>query len=308
MSTLKARFTSTDAQALLEQLYPEVHDLEPLSGGEASRAYGFVAGDRRLVLRANHHAPYDVDAWISERLAGTPVPAPRVLRTGRHGRHHWAISERAPGSILDAFDMPTWLALRASLVDTLATIHAAPIADTSGYGWLAASGNAAHATWHEFLSTDGRYGTFLDWDHVRAVATPRQRKLFDAAWEISDLLIPNCPEERVFLHGDYSSDNILSDGDRLTGVIDWSNALYGDPLWDVAWMDIWAPGFAFAPAWLEAYPAVDAQHRILCYQVIFAACAIGFGIQTEQPDANPWIEEQLELRLQAARALLAADA
>ena len=33
---------------------------------------------------------------------------------------------------------------------------------------------------------------------------------------------------------------MLTDGRRVTGVIDWANACYGDPLYDVAWLAWWS--------------------------------------------------------------------
>ena len=46
-------------------------------------------------------------------------------------------------------------------------------------------------------------------------------------------LTEHCPEERKLVHGDFGSNNVLTDGKRLrvywTGI-----ALYGDPLFDVA--------------------------------------------------------------------------
>lgn len=40
--------------------------------------------------------------------------------------------------------------------------------------------------------------------------------------------------ERAFTHGDLGCLHVFVDGDRITGVIDWSDAGIGDPLWDVA--------------------------------------------------------------------------
>jgi hygromycin-B 4-O-kinase len=89
-------------------------------------------------------------------------------------------------------------------------------------------------------------------------------------------LAVHCPEERVLIHNDFWFENVLSEGERITGVIDWANALYGDPLYEVArlsWGAAW-PGwwyddgvmllrerFGSAPGYAE---------RLACYQ-----CHIG---------------------------------
>ena len=43
------------------------------------------------------------------------------------------------------------------------------------------------------------------------------------------------------IHGDLLYRNAMFEGDRLTGVFDWGCAAYGDPLYDVAWFEFWAP-------------------------------------------------------------------
>ncbi|NJP39269.1 aminoglycoside phosphotransferase family protein [Alkalicoccus luteus] len=36
------------------------------------------------------------------------------------------------------------------------------------------------------------------------------------------------------MHGDFTIDNVLIHGGRITGIIDWAGAAYGDPRYDVA--------------------------------------------------------------------------
>ncbi len=42
------------------------------------------------------------------------------------------------------------------------------------------------------------------------------------------------PWEPVFIHGDLQVTHVLVDGDRITGVLDWSEAGQGDALYDLA--------------------------------------------------------------------------
>lgn len=71
---------------------------------------------------------------------------------------------------------------------------------------------------------------------------------------------------------------MLVDGPRLTGVFDWGCSLAGDPLFDVAWLGLWAPwhpGLA-AVGWRDAALAhlgeqgvdlTDANERIAASQI-----------------------------------------
>ena len=42
------------------------------------------------------------------------------------------------------------------------------------------------------------------------------------------------PWTPVFIHGDLQVAHVFVDGDRITGVLDWSEAAQGDALWDLA--------------------------------------------------------------------------
>lgn len=58
------------------------------------------------------------------------------------------------------------------------------------------------------------------------------------------------PVPQTLIHGDFTLDNTLVDGDRISGVIDWGAGAYGDPRYDLALA-------------LEAKPGVfddDAEH------------------------------------------------
>ncbi|KPC86502.1 hydrogenase expression protein HypB, partial [Streptomyces sp. NRRL F-6602] len=46
--------------------------------------------------------------------------------------------------------------------------------------------------------------------------------------------------------GDLLSRNVLAGEAGITGVLDWGNALYGDPLYDAAWRLHWWPWY---PGW-----------------------------------------------------------
>ena len=84
-------------------------------------------------------------------------------------------------------------------------------------------------------------------------------------------LLAVCPEERWLVNDDFSGANILSDGERITAVLDWANAKYGDFLYDVAYVDWQSPDRAYRERFRALYaergqavPSYDA--RVSCYQ------------------------------------------
>jgi hygromycin-B 4-O-kinase len=53
-------------------------------------------------------------------------------------------------------------------------------------------------------------------------------------------LTKHCPEKKL-THGDFSSNNVLINGQKITGILDWDCALYGDLLFDMAGIFFWSP-------------------------------------------------------------------
>ena len=49
-------------------------------------------------------------------------------------------------------------------------------------------------------------------------------------------LVTGLPQDRHVIHGDLANRNVLINGATLTAVIDWGNAMYGDHLYDAAWL------------------------------------------------------------------------
>ena len=92
------------------------------------------------------------------------------------------------------------------------------------------------------------------------------------------------------IHNDYQLENVLVDSGRITGVIDWANALYGDPLYDVAWL-VWQaahPGWwyddgaEFLHARFGAMP--NYATRIACYGCHIGLDHLRFYARNENQD------------------------
>ena len=51
-------------------------------------------------------------------------------------------------------------------------------------------------------------------------------------------------QERHLIHSDLLNYNVLVADGRISAVIDWGCAMYGDFLYDLAWFEFWAPWYA----------------------------------------------------------------
>jgi aminoglycoside phosphotransferase (APT) family kinase protein len=77
-------------------------------------------------------------------------------------------------------------------------------------------------------------------------ASPVRTGPFDRGYARLAELAEGLPDKRHIIHGDLLNRNVLVQGERITAVIDWRNALYGDRLYDAAWLIFWQPWF---PHW-----------------------------------------------------------
>lgn len=259
----KPLISQTEAEVLLAELIPGAEALEPLAEGDDSRAFGFRRGGEAFVLRLNRDAAgFDKDTFVQRRFAGPALPIPEILQVERRADGlALCLSRRAPGTTLQDLDEAGLAAAVAPTAAVLEAIGAADLAGTSGYGRFDAGGRGAQASWQAFLQEP------LAWAGLPAGDGMVGRILGRIA-----ALAGHCPEERRLVHGDFGSNNVLAEGGRITGVIDWSEALFGDPLYDVANILFWRPWLACMErqaAFLEARRpwSPEARNRLLCYQL-----------------------------------------
>jgi len=95
------------------------------------------------------------------------------------------------------------------------------------------------------------------------------------------------PEERYLVHGDYGHNNLVVDGKRVSGVIDWGNSSYGDFMHDVAWLDFWDPDVDYGKAFREHYRRTDRrvphfEERLQLHKLAAASGSLGFYVSSKQ--------------------------
>ena len=112
----------------------------------------------------------------------------------------------------------------SSLASFLSTLHALPaetIAQADGTIARTWSGNQFAALYRDVRRAE-----------IARTVSPKTLARFDA---FHDALATLQPGAARLAHDDLSDDHILVDGPRLAGIIDFSDAAYGDPVIDFAW-------------------------------------------------------------------------
>ena len=295
---------------LREQFAGEVTDVRPLAGGEFSRAFAFDAGGRAYVVRLSAFVDaaeaFAKDDYAWRHFAAPALPVPRVVAAGRNGDDQFAISERVAGERLECLPPSARRALLPATLDAVDAIGRADVRASRGYGPWGGDGHGAHATWRGFLAAiieNRGEGFYRDW-HALFRDSFLERDVYEAVYRRLLRLVAHCPEDRALIHADLHFDNILTDGRRITGVIDWANASYGDPLYDVAWLGWWfgkGDDRGAAALLRERWGAVPGyDERIACYECHFGLDDLRFYAKTGRRAQYGWTRDRLLARLAGA--------
>ncbi len=219
--------------------------------GESGTVAFVEAPGEPLVIKRVCEAPYVgwlmAEAEVLRELAETALPVPRV-RAEHHDDHEaWLLLTRLPGEpLIDVLprvplaERPPWFRRLGGL---LASIHTTPVPPGLR--------TRDSTPW---------------WQRPRPVEAPGS--------SVEVLSATRLDGERtapaVFVHGDFTLDNVLADEDGPSGVVDWGGAGRGDPRYDVALALLSTPDGkgrlpdapcvrAFYDGYLEAVAEVDPE-------------------------------------------------
>lgn len=265
---------------LRNELALDARDIEPLRPGAWSSAFGFRTGDGPFVLRvANQADDFARDAF-AHRFAGPALPIPKVTHTGTFGDAFYAVSERMPGGFLDDLDGDGLRKTLPSLVETLEALRTADVSRSRGFGGWDEHGNGPFASWPAFLiktledNPDYRGGSW----RTKLENSPTGADAFDRDAARFRELAMRMPNIRHIVHCDLINFNAFVQDHRISGVIDWGCAIYGDFVYELAWFTFWHPWY---PQWSGISVTDSARihfsdrgadltffdERLLCYQI-----------------------------------------
>ena len=290
----------TEVQAFINDHFGDrANEMTSLTGGDWSQAYAVTVDGQQVVVRfGTHGEDYKKDQavakWSSEEL-----PIPRFIELGETESGFFAVSERIHGDSLDKLDSQRMKTVFPSLFRVMDTIRDIDISNTEGYGNWGPDGRGPQTSWQEALlqkfegdQPDSRtYG----W-RAALENSPEGARNFDTGLKVLERLARLMPDERHVIHNDLLYDNVLVDGDRISGVLDWGNSMYGDYLYDAAWLLYCQPRYTTWPDvdlagalrrhW-EAGGSIpdNLEARLLCYQI-----HVGLGAQSGNAYKEDWDE------------------
>jgi hygromycin-B 4-O-kinase len=272
--------------------------LEFLGRGEWSSCFAFRHAGTEKVIRFGSH----IEDFEKDRIAGSYgnelLPVPQVEEIGDAFGGHYAISERAFGTHLNDLSPEGWQTVLPQLFAVLDQVRGVDLSATEGFGVWNSQGAAPNHSWREFLVSageDARGRRIFGW-RERLKESPTGDGPFLEALRRLEQLAGSCPEVRYLVHSDLLQSNVLVDRGRITGVLDWGCSLYGDFLYDHAWLAFNAPlfsgteGIDFVAETKDHFESIgfatdDIEERIRCYQI-----HIGLDAQAYNAFVGRWAD------------------
>lgn len=245
-------------ELLKEHFGEPVQALEPVQGGHVAQTMSFRVGQQEYILRINPRglgATFWKEAFIFQHFASPAIPIPPMVKVGQLGDRVYAISRKMPGRSLQALSPVEYEELLPDLVRTLYAIHTADVSCWQGCGVFDDAGRGMAESWRSHLAAvieeEPEGGFFGKW-HALFETTFLEREFFDKIYQYMLRQLAFCHEERYLVHGDFGFSNLLAEGGKVTAVLDWLNAAYGDFVYDIAWLDFWQ-GAAGYPGLFQRY-------------------------------------------------------
>lgn len=294
-------------QSLLRQkLGSQISNIETVESGQISETYFFEADGSPYVIRFARRGMSDSlykDQYVSDQLVSQDVPVAEFICIDESEDLTYAVTRRAPGKTLDDFTGDDYEQLIPTIIETLDKIHQTDLEGTRRCGSFNAKGIGKCDSWPEFLTSvadeetgeDGFYGSW----HQLFDRSFLDRDIFDFVFAEMDSLLRYCPQTRYLVHADYAYDNVLIDDGKITAVIDWANAAFGDFLYDVAWLDLGMEQWHYGDRFRQFYKQqnrdlADMEMRLRCYYCHIALDAFKFYAKTNQFEPYQWMAGRIQ--------------
>jgi Ser/Thr protein kinase RdoA (MazF antagonist) len=157
-----------------------------------------------------------------------------------------------------------------------------------------------HPTWQSYLKLN--LDKHLEYTIMTGILTVAESDAVKDALKILEHIPCDTPS---LLHGDIANHNAFTDGKVITSLIDWEDAISGDPIFDIAYYATGCYGHdAWASAFLEGYISVaklpeDYEKRFWAYylRVAVVKAIVRFRYKTSATTALTAVRERILLGL-----------
>jgi transcriptional regulator with XRE-family HTH domain len=235
-AVMRKKLTVEEIKTLIQTDHPQAINVKELNGGLASQTYRFEQGKQCYIFQAGNLESYQKEKYINDQLSKT-LPVRHILHIQQlDDQVAYSISEYIEGDKLFDLNSQQLLDIVPAVLDIFETLESIEV-DKEGYGYFDSTGNASYPTWNDFIKAIYNQDIY-DWSALEKKGMDSQ-VVKQAIEKLQSHIGCIHSNKKYFVHGDVGSFNLLAKDNRITGIIDWSLALYGDHLYDKANVLFW---------------------------------------------------------------------
>jgi len=238
VSVMLPKRTNDEIRAIISSHYPLSSLVRELTGGLASQTFSFEVNRRRYVFKTGTRKEvHEKEQWVYDRYHHMLPLRRAILIHGSEDEPPYAIYDFIEGVKMFDLNSQELVDIVPSVLELLAILKSIEVSDEVGYGRFDDTGNAPYSSWGEFVEAVCNKDIY-NWSEVKKkgldtdVIDAAIRKLKRGSESIKIT-------KKQLIHGDLGSFNLIAERGRIAGIIDWSLAMYGDHLYDIANFLFW---------------------------------------------------------------------
>lgn len=242
-------------QLLYDTLGKQDWSLNPIDKGLIKQVFHVESATSQFILSISEHEIDHLRSKLLDKLLlNLSVPYKKLISCGKVDHLFYEITNYIPGVTLSD-KLQDFKKIESDLISSLQTIHNTDISNYTGYGFLDPVNGTVHNTMSDFI--EGFFAPDIDgyWKNWTELfnSTFLDREIFYNILDELRELEPKVNQYRYLIHGDFHSANILTDGNKITGIIDWDNAQIGDFLHDIIFLQMELHELNILDNFLEVY-------------------------------------------------------
>ncbi len=221
-----------EVRQLLTRIGVSFDRIEVPRGGYSGGIFRIVQGSDVAYVRVGAKEKIEIIGALTQIATSHHIPVPEMTNVGYDEQLQvgYLIQREASGSDLasyrgDPILLSTLLPRAASLLREIHTVQ------FEGYGnFQHVDGHISgqKETWDDFLQ---KRKPNLEYLMSQDLIREDTQRMFEESYARLRALT-HVPHS--LLHNDYHPEHVFSDGENITGVIDWESAFIGDPYYDLA--------------------------------------------------------------------------
>ena len=310
MSIAKTRIDPEEVRRFLDKKFDfKVDNLEFLKGGEFSQAFSYDVRERSHVIKIrNTRKQFEKEfvAYETIKEKDNTIPIPRIFDIGvfqenENENLYYCISEKVEGKILTEYRYSEMKIIDPFLIRMLIKIHQVDISDTKNFGKWTKFEQTSFKSWKDYI-LDFIRDQKVYWNKIYSNGI-FEKELHETLGKEIEELMEFSSEKRYLVHGDYGYDNVLATPQgKITGVIDWEHSMFGDFVYDIAWLDFW--GFVQENNYRKIYKRIhdkisneeitNYDERVRCYRLYIGLGALAFFSDSNQKRSYLSAKERIE--------------